>query len=94
MLDPIGWVTAGSGFQWGIGLFNVYDNFCWLILFVATFPFERVLRYASLDDVAIWGVLALILMDWHRIGKQLTFLIGFAIAAWAFRQLMVAVAEA
>jgi Kef-type K+ transport system membrane component KefB len=49
---------------------------------------QRILRYASMDDVAIWGVLALILMDWHRIGKQLTFLITFAIAAWAFRRLM------
>ena len=29
---------------------------------------QRILRYASLDDIAIWGVLALILMDWdaHR----------------------------
>jgi Kef-type K+ transport system membrane component KefB len=34
-------------------------------------------------------VLALILMDWHRMGKQLTFLISFAAAAWAFRRLMV-----
>jgi Kef-type K+ transport system membrane component KefB len=25
---------------------------------------QRILRYASLDDIAIWGVLALILMDW------------------------------
>jgi Kef-type K+ transport system membrane component KefB len=46
-----------------------------------------------MDDVAIWGVLALILMDWHRIGKQLTFLISFAIAAWIVRQLMVRLPE-
>jgi Kef-type K+ transport system membrane component KefB len=25
---------------------------------------QRILRYASLDDIAIWGVLALILLDW------------------------------
>jgi hypothetical protein len=31
---------------------------------------QRILRYASLDDIAIWGVLALILMDWTRVGKQ------------------------
>ena len=31
---------------------------------------DRILRYASVDDVAIWGVLALILMDWQRVGKQ------------------------
>ena len=37
---------------------------------------QRILRYASLDDVAIWGVLALILMDWHRVGRQAAFLAG------------------
>jgi Kef-type K+ transport system membrane component KefB len=35
---------------------------------------QRILRYASLDDIAIWGVLALILLDWARVGKQLGFL--------------------
>jgi Kef-type K+ transport system membrane component KefB len=49
---------------------------------------QRVLRYASLDDLAIWGVLALILLDWHRVGLQLLFLLLFAPAAWLFRQLM------
>ncbi|WP_338424482.1 cation:proton antiporter [Sphingopyxis kveilinensis] len=49
---------------------------------------QRILRYASLDDVAIWGVLALILVDWERIGRQLMFLIGFAVAAWLIRRLM------
>jgi Kef-type K+ transport system membrane component KefB len=49
---------------------------------------QRILRYASLDDVAIWGVLAVILMDWERVGKQAGFLIAFAIAAFGFRRLM------
>ena len=31
---------------------------------------QRILRYASLDDVAIWGVLAVILLDWQRVGMQ------------------------
>jgi Kef-type K+ transport system membrane component KefB len=48
----------------------------------------RVLRYASLDDVAIWGVLAIILLDWKRVGHQAAFLAGFAVAAWLFRRLM------
>ena len=43
---------------------------------------QRVLRYASLDDVAIWGVLALILLDWERIGRQLGFVLAFAAAAF------------
>jgi Kef-type K+ transport system membrane component KefB len=50
---------------------------------------QRILRYASLDDIAIWGVLALILMDWERIGRQGTFLLVFAAAAWLFHKLMV-----
>ncbi|MGB8250203.1 MAG: cation:proton antiporter [Azonexus sp.] len=49
---------------------------------------QRILRYASLDDIAIWGVLALILMDWQRVGKQLAFLLAFAIIGYAFRRLM------
>ena len=49
---------------------------------------QRILRYASLDDIAIWGVLALILMDWSRIGKQVVFLLGFVLLGWGFRRLM------
>jgi Kef-type K+ transport system membrane component KefB len=54
---------------------------------------QRILRYASMDDVAIWGVLALILMDWSLIGRQLIFLVTFAIAAFGFRRLMVRLPE-
>ena len=53
----------------------------------------RVLRYASLDDLAIWGVLAIILLDWKRVGHQAAFLAGFAVAAWLFRQWMVRLKE-
>ncbi len=49
---------------------------------------QRILRYASLDDIAIWGVLALILMQWDRVGRQLSFLLVFALACVAFRRLM------
>lgn len=49
---------------------------------------QRILRYASLDDIAIWGVLALILLDWARVGKQAAFIAAFALAAWAFRAAM------
>ena len=49
---------------------------------------QRILRYASLDDIAIWGVLALILMDWTRIGKQLIFLLAFVVMGLAFRRFM------
>lgn len=49
---------------------------------------QRILRYASLDDIAIWGVLALILVDWQRVGLQAAFLAVFAASAWGFRRLM------
>ncbi len=49
---------------------------------------QRILRYASLDDIAIWGVLALILTDWERVGKQLFFLAAFALLTVALRALM------
>jgi Kef-type K+ transport system membrane component KefB len=49
---------------------------------------QRILRYASLDDIAIWGVLAIILLDWNRVGRQLGFLLLFGIAAYLLRKLM------
>jgi Kef-type K+ transport system membrane component KefB len=54
---------------------------------------QRLLRYASLDDIAIWGVLAVILMDWSRVGRQLGFLLAFALASWLFRRVMRALPE-
>ena len=54
---------------------------------------QRILRYASLDDIAIWGVLALILMDWERIGRQGAFLVAFSVAAWGFHRLMARLTE-
>lgn len=49
---------------------------------------QRILRYASLDDIAIWGVLAAILMDWDRLGRQLLFLVGYGVAAYGIRWVM------
>jgi Kef-type K+ transport system membrane component KefB len=54
---------------------------------------QRILRYASLDDVIIWGVLALILLDWERIGRQGGFLVAFAVATFAVRWLMKRIPE-
>ncbi len=47
---------------------------------------QRILRYASLDDIAIWGVLALILMDWDRVGRQVIFLLAFGLVCVFFRK--------
>jgi Kef-type K+ transport system membrane component KefB len=54
---------------------------------------QRILRYASLDDVAIWAVLALILTDWARVGRQAAFLAVFAVATLLLRGLMRRVPE-
>ncbi|KPN17232.1 sodium:proton exchanger [Xanthomonas sp. Mitacek01] len=54
---------------------------------------QRILRYASLDDIAIWGVLALVLLDWERIGRQVGFLLAFGVACVLFRKLMRALPE-
>jgi Kef-type K+ transport system membrane component KefB len=97
-----GWIgpnAAAWQFVLGIGMACAVTALPILILFMEKLQIlrqpigQRILRYASMDDVAIWGVLALILMDWHRMGKQLTFLVSFAIAAWAFRRLMVRLPE-
>ncbi len=54
---------------------------------------QRILRYASVDDIAIWGVLALILLDWERIGRQGGFLVGFGVISYGIRRLMAVLEE-
>ncbi len=54
---------------------------------------QRILRYASVDDIAIWGVLALILLDWERIGRQAAFVILFIPATMMIRALMQRIPE-
>ena len=102
MVQYSGWIgpkAAPWQFVLGIGMACAVTALPILILFMEKLQIlreplgQRILRYASMDDVAIWGVLALILMDWHRMGKQLTFLVSFAVAAWAFRRLMVRLPE-
>jgi Kef-type K+ transport system membrane component KefB len=54
---------------------------------------QRILRYASLDDIAIWSVLAIVLLDWHRVGKQAAFVLAFVALGLLFRRLMRRVPE-
>ena len=100
MLGVPGWVGA-NGQPWqfvaGIGMACAVTALPILILLMEKLeilrtPFgQRILRYASLDDIAIWGVLAIILMDWERIGRQAAFLLVFAVASVAYRRLMRAI---
>jgi Kef-type K+ transport system membrane component KefB len=97
MLQFPGWVGA-KGQPWqvvlGIGMACAVTALPILVLFLEKLEIlrqplgQRVLRYASLDDIAIWGVLALILLDWERVGRQGAFLVGFAVATCAIRILM------
>ena len=54
---------------------------------------QRVLRYASLDDIAIWAVLAIVIMDWERLERQAIFIALFVPACWAFRKCMLRLPE-
>ena len=98
MLAYPGWIGARAQdwqFVVGVGMACAVTALPILILLMEKLEVlrqpigQRILRYASLDDIAIWGVLAAIMLDWTRVGKQLGFLLVFALAAFAFRRLMV-----
>jgi Kef-type K+ transport system membrane component KefB len=102
MLLSDGWLgNQGEPWQFvlGVGMACAVTALPILILFMEKLAVlrqpigQRILRYASIDDIAIWGVLALILMDWSRVGKQVVFLLAFVLIAWLFRKLMVWLSE-
>jgi Kef-type K+ transport system membrane component KefB len=103
MLLPAGGWLGAQGTPWqfvlGIGMSCAVTALPILVLLMEKMAIlrtalgQRILRYASLDDIAIWSVLAMILADWQRIGRQALFLAAFAAAAWAIRRLMPRVAE-
>jgi Kef-type K+ transport system membrane component KefB len=97
MLTTQGWIGE-HGLRWqfvlGIGMSCAVTALPILILFLEKLDIlrtplgQRILRYASLDDIAIWGVLALIMLDWTRVSRQIGFLFIFAFVAWAVRKIM------
>lgn len=102
MLTMDGWMGPQSSrwqFVMGVGMACAVTALPILILLMEKLAIlrqpigQRILRYASLDDIAIWGVLALILMDWERVGRQLSFLAAFIVLGYAFRKLMVRLPE-
>ena len=97
MLTVDGWIGPGARswqFILGVGMACAVTALPILILLMEKLRIlrqpigQRILRYASIDDVAIWGVLAVILMDWQRVGKQVGFLFVFAVASFGFRKFM------
>ena len=102
MLGTAGWIGLKAvtwQFVVGIGMACAVTALPILILLMEKIEIlrqpigQRILRYASVDDIAIWGVLALILMDWTRVGRQLGFLAAFAVVGYLFRQLMIRIPE-
>ncbi|MDN3638214.1 cation:proton antiporter [Simiduia curdlanivorans] len=87
-----------SGYLWqfvlGVGMACAVTALPILMLFMEKLGIlrsplgQRILRYASLDDIAIWAVLALILLDWDRLGRQVLFLALFFPASYFIRRLM------
>lgn len=95
-LGPQGTIVQGV---LGIGMACAVTALPILILFMEKLEIlrkplgQRLLRYASLDDIVIWGVLALILVDWGRMGRQVGFLIAFTVATYVVRKLFIRVPE-
>ncbi|MFM2057769.1 MAG: hypothetical protein RLY71_2154 [Pseudomonadota bacterium] len=97
LLTQPGWIGSQAQawqFVLGMGMSCAVTALPILILFMERLAIlrqplgQRILRYASLDDLAIWAVLAIIMMDWQRIGRQAIFLVAFALASLALRWLM------
>ncbi|HEY4146514.1 cation:proton antiporter [Pinirhizobacter sp.] len=92
-----GWLgSQGTNTQFvlGVGMACAVTALPILILFLEKLGVlreplgKRVLRYASLDDVMIWAVLALILLDFDRVGKQAIFLALLVPVSIGYRALM------
>ncbi len=92
-----GWIGAGAlrwQFVFAVGMCCAVTALPVLVLLLDKLAIlreplgQRILRYASLDDIAIWSVLAIILMDWDRMGRQTLYLIAFVAASFIFRRLM------
>ena len=86
-----GWVGK-SAHEWqfivGIGMATAVTALPILVLLMEKLGIlkkelgKRTLRYASLDDLLIWAVLAIIIMDWERVGRQIAFLPIFAAVSY------------
>ncbi|MBC3872775.1 cation:proton antiporter [Undibacterium flavidum] len=97
MLGFVGWMGPGAQswqFVLGVGMACAVTALPILILLMEKLEIlrqpigQRILRYASVDDIAIWGVLALIMLDWDRVTRQIGFLLVFAVVTIFYRRVM------
>jgi len=102
MLGFVGWMGPGAQswqFVLGVGMACAVTALPILILLMEKLEIlrqpigQRILRYASVDDIAIWGVLALIMLDWDRVTRQIGFLLVFAVVTMFYRRIMIRLQE-
>ena len=102
MLGFVGWIGPRARswqFVLGVGMACAVTALPILILLMEKLEIlrenigQRILRYASLDDIAIWAVLAVIMLDWDRVTRQLGFIVVFIVATRLFRMLMARLEE-
>jgi Kef-type K+ transport system membrane component KefB len=102
MLGFVGWMGPGAQswqFVLGVGMACAVTALPILILLMEKLEIlrqpigQRILRYASVDDIAIWGVLALIMLDWDRVTRQIGFLLVFAVITIFYRRVMIRLQE-
>ncbi|WP_322597124.1 cation:proton antiporter [Sphingomicrobium astaxanthinifaciens] len=95
------WMGEAARWQFllGIGLACSVTALPILLLFLERLQIlrsplgQRILRYASLDDLVVWALLALILVDTEMLGRQAVFALLFALATVAARRLFARAAE-
>lgn len=92
-----GWMGQSANtwqFVFGIGMATAVTALPILILLMEKLNIfnkelgKRTLRYASLDDILIWAVLAIIIMDWQRVIRQIIFLPTFIVLSYILNKLM------
>ncbi|WP_174821651.1 cation:proton antiporter [Duganella rivi] len=97
LMNYQGWIGAKAAnwqFMLGVGMACAVTALPVLVLLLEKLDIlrqpmgQRIMRYASLDDVAIWGVLAVIMLDFERMGRQVGFLVAFAVLTPLFRRMM------
>nr|WP_184604856.1 cation:proton antiporter [Rhodanobacter sp. MP1X3] len=102
LLQKSGWIGARAEhwqFVLGIGMSCSITALPILIIFLEKLELlrhpigRRVLRYASLDDILIWAVLAVVIVDIRRLESQVLFFVGFIIVSFFFRKIMASVSE-
>lgn len=86
--------TSTWQFALGIGMASAVTALPILVLFMEKLKIlrmpigQRILRYASLGDIFLWSVLAVILLNWNSLLLQLLFLLTYFLTGLYFRKII------